>query len=505
MSGERLLVSSKDSADMSLWQRRSETEVSEQIAMGERRVVEMPIMPVEQVFAHRPGDDGLNYKAIAVYTCLGFFLGEDTFFRNKVALQPGHRYTLDSGGRVISDELQFAWHYSPRSVSLKQVVEEFAELFEQIVNEQTKGKRVILPLSGGLDSRTQAAALRSRAGSVTSYSYEFMNGIPEVSYGQKIAECMGFSFHRMTVGTGYLWDCVEQLAAINGCCAEFTHPRQMAFIDRYASFGDVFSLGHWGDVFFDDMRVPENLGETELTQAVSSKVTKRSGFELANALWQMWGLPGKFEEYLEERIGALLNAIHIQDANARIRAFKSLYWAPRWTSVNLQVFSAVKPITLPYYDDRMCRYVCTVPEQWLARRRIQIEYLKMVAPELARIPWQAHAPFNLYNYQWNRVPWNLPIRVYKKFVNRYYYVAKNSRLVQRNWELQFAGEENDRHLRYWLFENKKLHELVSAEVIKSFYDKFRNCDSRSYAHAISMLLTLSLFCHRRGQTGSHDK
>lgn len=471
--------------------------------MGEHRVVEMPIIPVEQVLASRPGSDELNYHAIAVFACLGFFLGEDTFFRNKVALQPGHRYTLNSNGEIISDEVWFAWHYSPREVSFKQVVEEFANLFEQIINEQTTGKRVILPLSGGLDSRTQAAALRLRAGSVTSYSYEFMNGIPEARFGQKIAECMGFSFHKMTVGKGYLWNCVEQLAAINDCYAEFTHPRQMAFFDRYATFGDVFSLGHWGDVLFDDMRIPESLGESELIRAVLGKVAKRSGIELANALWQAWGLPGNFEEYLVERIGELISTIHIHSANARIRAFKSLYWAPRWTSVNLQVFSAVRPITLPYYHDRMCQYVCTVPEQWLAGRRVQIEYIKMVAPELARIPWQVHAPFNLYTYQWNRVPWNVPIRIYKKFVRKYHATVKKRRLIQRNWELQLVGEDNDQHLRYWLFEKQKLHGLVPLEVIKAFYDKFRNADSRYYAHAISILLTLSLFCHRREQVSGN--
>lgn len=459
-------------------------------------MIETPIIPVEQTFSCRPGNAELDHRAIAIFCCTGFFLGGDTYFRNQFVLQPGHRYTLDSEDKVISSEKLFSWHYSPRIVTFKQVVEEFAHLFEQIVNEQTNGRNVILPLSGGLDSRTQASALRSRADAVTAYSYEFLDGIPETHYGETIAKRCDFTFHRMTVGRGYLWGYIERLAAINGCYSEFTHPRQMAYVRQYESMGDVFSLGHWGDVLFDDMRVPGNLGYDDQLVAVKSKITKRGGIELANALWEAWGLEGKFEEYFTARVAELLGDIRIDDANARIRAFKSLYWAPRWTSVNLNVFAEAKPVTLPYYDDRMCRFICTVPERWLAGRRIQIEYLKMTAPYLAKIPWQAHRPFNLYNYQWDKFPWNLPIKMSKKTVG----LARKMRrrpLIQRNWELQFVGDENDLQLRRWLFGNKALQELVPVQVIKEFYHKFKGGDARHYSHAVSMLLTLSLFAHRQ--------
>ena len=49
---------------------------------------------------------------------------------------------------------------------------------------------------------------------------------------------------------------------------------------------------------------------------------------------------------------ALLDRIAIQNTSAKVRAFKSMYWAPRWTSINLSVFEAAHPITLPYYDDQ---------------------------------------------------------------------------------------------------------------------------------------------------------
>ena len=433
----------------------------------------------------------LNYEAICTFAAIGFFLEKDAYYQDQTALQPATAYTFDAQGNLQSESPWWCWHYSPRDISLKQATEEFAHLFERITREETAGKKVILPLSGGLDSRTQAAALRDHP-EVAAFSYEFPGGIPETRFANAIAQAMSFPFKAFTVPRSYLWDKIGQLAEINGCYAEFTHPRQMAFIDEYATMGEVFCLGHWGDVLFDDMGVPDNLPIEQQVEVVLKKILKKGGMELGHALWQSWGLEGDFATYLRTRVEGLLHRIDIDNANARIRAFKSLYWAPRWTSVNLQVFSAVRPLVLPYYHDDICRFICTVPERWLADRQIQIEYLKMRAPELARIPWQDHRPFNLYNYHWNKPPWNLPYRVLNKsksIIQQWI----GQPLIQRNWELQFLGEENDRHLQLHLFDNHAFAELVPHELVRDFYRKFKTEDKVQYSHAISMLLTLSMF------------
>jgi len=251
-------------------------------------------------------------------------------------------------------------------------LEEFSSLFEQIIGEQTKGKKVILPLSGGLDSRTQAVALKNNNAAVFAYSYQFENGYSESSIARKMASVCDFSFKEYTIPKGYLWKEIDALAKLNGCYSDFTAPRQMAIYDEYDAMGDVFSLGHWGDVLFDDMGVPENMPFAEQVAVILKKIVKKGGMTLASSMWKSWDLEGEFKEYLEGRIGRLLAGINIENsANAQIRAFKSLYWAPRWTSVNLSVFSSKKPITLPYYDDRMCEFVCTIPEKYLADRQLQ--------------------------------------------------------------------------------------------------------------------------------------
>lgn len=451
------------------------------------KVFKSPIIPNKSTFVGEKKT--LDYKAICIFTATGFFLDDDTYYKEQKVLKPAHEYQIENGN-IVTETSYFKWHYSPVERPLSQIVSEFAQLYETIIKEQVGDKKVILPLSGGLDSRTQAAALHYLGNNVHAYGYAFKDGHDETFYGKKIAKACGFPFEDWKVSNGYLWPKIEKLATINGCYSEFTHPRQMAFVDDYASLGEIFSLGHWGDVLFDDMGVPDNMPFDNQVDVLVKKVVKKGGMELAQSLWKSWELEGDFNTYLKERVSHLLSKIDIpQNANAQIRAFKSLYWSPRWTSTNLSVFESVRPISVPYYDNRMCEFICSVPEKYLCGRQIQIEYLKMRMPILAKITWQDHRPFNLYQYQWDKRPWNLPYKIYDKLK----LISNPKQFIQRNWELQFLGEKNEGELKKWLFENESFHHLVPEMIVKEFYHRFKNIDTIYYSHSVSLLLTLSLF------------
>jgi len=450
-----------------------------------RTPVRTPIIPVSPRFVGEA--QTLDLEAICVFAALGFFLDQDSYCKEVKALRPAHTY--DTYPKPVGTPW-FTWHYEPRDITLRQAVNEFADLFEAIIDEQTGSANVILPLSGGLDSRTQAAALAYLKKDVHAFGYRFERGLDETYYSSQIARRCGFAFENWVVPKGYLWREVDRLATVTGCYSEFTHPRQMAFLDRYAALGEVFSVGHWGDVLFDDMHVPDDLAFDDQVSALLGKIVKPGGLELARALWQAWAQPGHFDDYLRERITALLHAIPIpHSANARIRAFKSLYWATRWTAVNLAIFQSVRPVTAPYFDDRMCQFICTVPERWLAGRQIQVEYVKRRSPELARVPWQEHRPFNLYTYSWNKMPYQLPYVVWWKLKSKW----RKSKMIQRNWELQFVGEDNDKHLRERLFDNAAFSDWIPKNLTKRLYNSFLLDDPVKYSHSVSILLTLSQF------------
>lgn len=366
-------------------------------------------------------------------------------------------------------------------------------MFETIIAEQIQGKRIVLPLSGGLDSRTQAVALQRLNADVSAYSYEFENGYAETKIAKKIAEECNFHFKSYKIDKGYLWDKIEELATITECYSDFTSPRQMAITEHFKAMGNVFSLGHWGDVLFDNMGLPQ-LSHNEEIKVLSNKLLKRGGMDLASTLWRTWGLKGDFKTYFYERLSKLLSEIEINNSNAKLRAFKSMYWAPRWTSVNLTVFSNYLPITLPYYDNRMCKFICTIPEKYLKGRKLQMEYIKRNNKQLAEIRWQDHRPFSVNTYNYNRFPFNTPYKITNKF-KRSFNGLLGKKYIQRNWELQFLGEANDKHLKSYLFNNDLQH-WIPEKIIGSIYKDFKTESTLQKAHAINMLLVLSIFNKR---------
>lgn len=63
--------------------------------------------------------------------------------------------------------------------------------------------------------------------------------------------------------------------------------------------------------------------------------------------------------------------------------------------------------------------------------------------------------------------------------------------IQRNWELQFVGIENEEKLEHWLFDSD-LKNLIPKTIIKDFYTKFKEDNTVYYSHSVSLLLTLAL-------------
>lgn len=424
-------------------------------------------------------------------------MGTDTYWQDLKVLPPGTINTIDDDGVWIESTPWFQWHYSPRNISFDTALAEFTQLFEQICKEQAEDKVVLLPLSGGLDSRTQAIAFSKLKNPVTAYSYSFKDGFSESGIAKKMAKVCNFDFKEFTIESGYLWPKLEELASINQCYSDFTHPRQMAVLEEFKKMEGIFSLGHWGDVLFD-RGAAEGTTENDILSQLYKKVIKKGGLELANALWQEWELEGDFESYLRERMESILASIQIDNVSAKVRAFKGLSWAPRWTSVNLTIFEAAHPYQLPYYDDRMCEFICTIPEEYLADRKLQIAYIKQQDPKLAKITWEAERPFNLYNYQNNKSPYNLPYRIGDK-LKRIVKKKLGKPYIQRNWELQFLGMENDEKLQEQLF-GENLHPFLSKELLVRFYNNFKAMDSVKYSHPLSMLLTLSVW-YKDGRNG----
>lgn len=444
-----------------------------------------PIIPENQTFYEVQAPKEPDLRAICTFSALGFFLEDDTFHLHRKVMKPCTIYETDDKNHVISKSPWFQWTYEPRNISIEQATEEFADILHKLIAPyKEQNKKIILPISGGLDSRTQAVSLKGYH-NVNAYSYSFQNGIDENYYGRKISEALEFPFREYRIREGYIWDKIDRMAAINGCYSDFTHPRQMAIEHDLPHLGDIIYLGHWGDVLFDNFGLPERMTEDELVDLLMHKIVKKGGLQIASDLWRLWHIPGNFETYLRDRLRNLLREIDIDNANAKIRAFKSLHWATRWTAVSLSFFKASRPVFVPYFSEEMCRFITTVPEDLLKNRQIQMRYIQQFAPALAEIEWQDVRPLNINNaHLANSFPHKLR-QLFRIATNK----LSGNKIITRNWELQFQGDDNMHELETHLMHPS--NDLIPREFYRKYLRAFSNKNPVMYSHPVSMLLNIS--------------
>ena len=139
-----------------------------------------PIIPVNQTFVKvKDEPEEIDHKAICLFAATGFFWDDMTYWKNQKVLRPGTINEVDEAGYLVDSKPWFNWYYAPKDQDLQTSVDQHQELLEQIIEEQVGDQPVILPLSGGLDSRSQAVALHKLGKPVQSYSYSFQGGYKE--------------------------------------------------------------------------------------------------------------------------------------------------------------------------------------------------------------------------------------------------------------------------------------------------------------------------------------
>jgi hypothetical protein len=149
---------------------------------------------------------------------------------------------------------------------------------------------------------------------------------------------------------------------------------------------------------------------------------------------------------------------------------------------------------LPFYDTRLTDFFASVPSDFVRGRRLQIDYLKRFAPDLARIDWQAYGT-NLYRYRYFD-SLLLPARAVRKAAR----LLRGRPAPQRNWEVQFLGATNRRRLEEALLaRGGRLRDLVPESAIRSLLESFYAApfeEGRGYT--VSMLLTFASWMETYG-------
>ena len=473
-----------------IWTNRHATYHAYWAAEGARTAIGT-FMPAVAAAA---GRRELDWEGLASFFGFGFFAADHTHLRGVRILRPATHYHFDGRGRLLVEEPYWQWRHEPDTVlSYDDAVDEFAALFEMVMTGLTAGRRVAVPISGGLDSRSTVAALdETAAGRLWAYSYGYGEKSVETAIAGQVAAARGLPFDALTIGP-YLFDRLPDVLAATEGFEDVTQCRQAAVTEVIGHHADYLIAAHLGDLYLDDMGLSDrpagSLSEDEMVDAALKKVRKGGSAWLLDNLCapRLGADPAATGRALVAAEMTRLSAI--AEPDFRIKAFKVDQWCARWTTVALRVFQAAAFPRLPFYDTRLADFFLTVPTAYVAGRRLQIDYLRRYAPDLARVPWQATGRDLFHGsrghegngHGWGRRAAGLARRLV------------GGRAPERNWEVQFAGPTGRAGLAHWLTRpGLALHEFVAPRAIAELLANFERdpyTDKRGYT--VSMLLTFS--------------
>lgn len=500
----------------------------------------------------------LDWSALTGFFGFGFFPEARTFYEDASILRPATHYVFSAQGEEISAQRYWEWSHAPDlKRSYDDTVAEFARVFGSVMAELLEegprttdyrlldqptaavscqssvvggpATRIALPLSGGLDSRSTAAALTSDlwpliSGRLWSYSYGYSEDSVETRIARQVAAARGLPFAPFTIQP-YLFERLHWiLGAVEGF-QDLTQCRQAFVAEPLGHDADFVIAAHWGDVWLDTMGLAARrrgddwttgLRDNEFRAPNSQKSVvsrHRSGSEVLTQTLHKVSKPGRAwlltnlcaphlgqespERLLVRFVQSGLDRLqHLEDPDFRVKAFKTDHWSFRWTLASLRMFQAAAFPRLPFYDTRLADFFATVPSVFMSGRQLQIDYLKRFAPDLAGIEWQVRGA-DLYHCQ-QRGVWPLARRAGNK-VRR---LITNRKPIERNWEVQFSGQPGQAGLEHWLLRpGLRLHELVSKAEISNLLQDFKAeplKEGRGYT--VSMLLSFSVWLEKMETT-----
>lgn len=444
----------------------------------------------------------LDWAAITGFFANGFFPEDTTFFSAVRILEPASHYTFDRNGKLLFHQRYWDWAHIPNfDRGYDSTVDAFEAVFSDVMSDAAGTDPLAVPISGGLDSRCTVAELTEAEGAhrdlsrLWAFSYGYSTDSVEIRIARKVGASRQLPVHPFVVEP-YLFSRLEGVTSAVEGFQDVTQCRQAHVMPEVGRHAARVMAAHWGDVWLDDMGLvgrDHAKQHSDLVDHVLGKVRKRGSAWLVDTVCTPHLEGAAPEELLRAQVDSgLARLAAIDDLDFRVKAWKTEHWSCRWTTASLRAYQLGAFPRLPFYDTRISDFFCTVPSEFVAGRRMQIDYLKRFAPDLARVMWQPLMA-NLY-WAEHFHTWLLPMRAARKLDR----AVRRTRIVERNWEVQFGGDQGRAGLHKWLLDpDLKLHDLIPMSSTMGLVERFlSHAPDAGVGYTVSMLLTFSAWLDR---------
>jgi len=430
----------------------------------------------------------LDWVGITGFCGFGFYPGDRTMFDDVRILRPATHSVFDDRGRLLSESRYWDWWYDPdRSRSDDDFIDEFHDVWTRTIQRQLRGTRSVVPLSGGLDSRTLfAAAAPVRASvdhPVRTLTYGYSPESVEIRIARKVAAARGHTAEEHAIEP-YLFDRMSEVVdAVEGFGA-LSLTRQVSASDLIASLGDHVLGGHWGDVWFDTAGAPSD-STSDPANAAYDKFVKRGRDWLFRNLCNKH-LQARPDEVLRQVLAEEIDRIpELDDADMQLKALKTEQWSFRWTLAGIRAYHLARPTLLPFYGNDIVDFFMGVPSDLVEGRLLQIRCIQRHHRDLSRVQWQASG-LPLCSHRWDPF-----LAICRRASSRAARYLRSRAPVERNWEVQYAPSTTLlSHARSLTTPESSPAQIVDDSVLQSCVRAFVRRPEPPVAHPLDVMITL---------------
>lgn len=327
----------------------------------------------------------------AEFLVTGFVTGRDTLFDGIEQIQAGEFLLHDkrTGKTDLYPHYQYR-HEEIFSVSEEQMIERMDEVctnvFKRLIETTVdQGKHIVVPLSGGLDSRILVAMLK-RLGveDVTCFTYGIRNN-RESRFSKEVAGALGYPWYFVEY-TAAKWEEtyrspeLTELLRYSGNLSALPHVQDLPAVRELKKQGiipetSVFVPGHGADVL-SGCKIPHSYdlrGGCTAEEAVHYVLADHHSY------WD-WGNDGPLKRIFEERVRAIIPAVRAGDRESGANAIEYFDYRERQAKY---IINSVRTYEyygyewrIPFWDNELIDFFMKVPLPYRITQRLYKQFAR---------------------------------------------------------------------------------------------------------------------------------
>lgn len=334
----------------------------------------------------------LNEKNAAEFMVAGYVTGEETLFDGIKQVKNGEFLIYQKKDKFLKTSSYFRFlhgtYFEASELQLLEMLDEvFVNIFSRLIDSTVKkGKKLAIPLSGGLDSRIIIGMLkRLGVNDVTCISYG-RKGNRESLISKKVSEALGYKWLFVEYTTQKWHECynskeADQFQIMAGNLSSLPHMQDFLALRELKSQeklpeNSVFVPGHSGDMLAGS-HIPrsylDNSRKYDLEVLLDDSLRKHYN------LWK-WPQGSELEHIFKEKIKKCVNGLEIEDNNSCANAIEFVDFNERQAkfivnSVRVYEFFNYE-WRIPLWDAELINFFLRVPIKYRISQSIYKKYAR---------------------------------------------------------------------------------------------------------------------------------